>query len=217
MKTCNICQTFLPVSEFYRDSHYRDNLKASCKKCLNARSMTWAAANRERSLANKRAWGQANPLKVAASNRKHRSANPDKLRAAYADWVARNPEKKEAGRKRWKDRNRDTYLAACSRAGRAWREANPEKVTAKTARRRAQLRMAAVDWADKKAVLAFYREARRLTKEKGVPYQVDHIIPLQSRIVCGLHNEFNLRVVTATENKQKHNKFSPQRQPRLIA
>jgi hypothetical protein len=61
--------------------------------------------------------------------------------------------------------------------------------------------------ADRKAIRAFYVEARRLTDETGIPHHVDHIIPLRHPLVCGLHNEHNLRVITAEENMRKRNTF----------
>jgi len=36
---------------------------------------------------------------------------------------------------------------------------------------------------------------------------IDHIVPLNSPIVCGLHNEFNLQEITAFENRSKGNRF----------
>jgi len=50
-----------------------------------------------------------------------------------------------------------------------------------------------------------YREAQYRSKREGIDYHVDHIVPLQNELVCGLHNEFNLRVVPATVNLAKHN------------
>jgi len=56
-------------------------------------------------------------------------------------------------------------------------------------------------------------EANRLSKIRrkifGVPFDVDHVVPLVSDIVCGLHNEFNLRVIPASTNRSKGNRFWP--------
>lgn len=43
----------------------------------------------------------------------------------------------------------------------------------------------------------------------GVEWEVDHIVPLQSKLVCGLHNEFNLAVITKSENLTKRNYYWP--------
>lgn len=39
---------------------------------------------------------------------------------------------------------------------------------------------------------------------------VDHIVPLQSNWVCGLHCEANLRVIPGAENESKRNFWWPQ-------
>jgi len=62
-------------------------------------------------------------------------------------------------------------------------------------------------WANKEKILAFYVEARRLTTLTGIKHEVDHVIPSNHLLVCGLHNEFNLQVLTKTENCIKNNKF----------
>lgn len=49
-----------------------------------------------------------------------------------------------------------------------------------------------------------------MTQSTGIDYQVDHIVPLRSPIVSGLHCEANLRVITATENAQKGNMLWPE-------
>jgi hypothetical protein len=51
----------------------------------------------------------------------------------------------------------------------------------------------------------------------GVKWQVDHIVPLISKLVCGLHNEFNLRVITAMENNVKGNRYWPDMPAEVLA
>lgn len=52
-------------------------------------------------------------------------------------------------------------------------------------------------WADRKAIEAIYKEAYEL----GMI--VDHIIPLWTPTVCGLHVHYNLQIVTPSENTRK--------------
>ena len=50
-----------------------------------------------------------------------------------------------------------------------------------------------------------YKLAALLTKVTGSSWHVDHIIPLQGKMVSGLHVPSNLRVLPAVENIRKSN------------
>ena len=62
-------------------------------------------------------------------------------------------------------------------------------------------------WFDSRAVRAIYKEADELTITTGVRHVVDHIIPLQHPLVCGLHWHENLQAIPEKANSAKSNKF----------
>lgn len=68
-------------------------------------------------------------------------------------------------------------------------------------------RVATPSWANKQAIKEIYKTAVKLTESTGTVYEVDHIVPLTNKLVCGLHVEHNLRVVTFEENRKKSNHF----------
>lgn len=88
-----------------------------------------------------------------------------------------------------------------------WAAANAAIDKEVNAMKRARRIRRSVQWADRMAIATFYAEAARLTRQTGIPHEVDHIIPLQGRRVSGLHVESNLRVIPYKENRSKLNHF----------
>ena len=68
-----------------------------------------------------------------------------------------------------------------------------------------QLYIATPGWVNHKNVAEIYKRSLR----RGRGYCVDHIVPLKSRYVCGLHWENNLQVITVKENSRKSNNWWP--------
>ena len=77
---------------------------------------------------------------------------------------------------------------------------NKSEYIARAIQYRTKRNLATPSWADLDKIKAIYNEC-----PKG--YHVDHIIPLQGALVCGLHVETNLQYLTAQDNIIKHNKF----------
>jgi hypothetical protein len=86
---------------------------------------------------------------------------------------------------------------------------NKSKVNAQVATRHAAKLQRTPPWAVLDKIEEMYELAQFATEESGVPYHVDHIIPLQGNNVSGLHIHENLQVIPATENLSKGNRFEP--------
>ena len=96
-----------------------------------------------------------------------------------------------------------------SASGKEYRREAAHKENARIKRRQVAKLQAVPEWSDKAKVDWFYAEAQRLTEETGIRYDVDHIVPLQSKHVCGLHCEYNLQLLPSSVNRRKGNKFWP--------
>jgi hypothetical protein len=136
----------------------------------------------------RRRWQDLNPDRVNECRRKNRK-RPEVRRAERGQEI------------RWRTANPD----AVRRHKRAEYEKHRDRYVADTNRRRALKCFPA--WADRKAIRAIYAEARQLTIKTGVKHVVDHFYPLKSPIMCGLHVEQNLRVITAAANGSKGNRI----------
>ncbi len=105
---------------------------------------------------------------------------------------------------------RQANLEQTKNIQREWKKNNKEKVCSYSAKRRALERKACPAWLTDlhwQQIEAVYHEARRLTELTGILHEVDHIDPLVSDLVCGLHVPWNLRAIPAFQNRSKGNKL----------
>lgn len=109
-----------------------------------------------------------------------------------------------ARRDKWRAVNRERELASA----RAYKVDNPVVIKRINNERNAQKKRATPAWANRIVMNAFYEYAAAL-RAIGEPCEVDHIVPLQHPLVCGLHCEHNMQIVLKKDNLKKGNRTWP--------
>lgn len=235
MKQCAKCRELKPVEMFSKDKTRPDGRNYCCKICHSARNRKYNAENPEARYLRNKSWRQRNPDKCAQYIATYVTRNPEKVKETQANYRERNRERERTRGRIYKALNAETIRAKAAeyrakfpekvRASyRAYEKANlekrkaknvdyakrnPDKISAKAARRRATKLQATPKWADDAILKAWYMYAESMSGATGVKYHVDHIVPLKSEIVCGLHCESNLQILPGVENVAKNNRYWP--------
>ncbi len=202
MKTCNKCGEEKPFTEFSKRKDTRDGLNYKCKACDSAYQAQRYLQNPDAIKANAKKWAEANPERKRANGAEWRVANADKLKADHAAWYAANAQYARQRMADWHKANVERRKQTSAQ----WREANPGRSLALSRKKKAAKIQRTPPWADNDKIAAIYEEAAAL-RQAGEDVHVDHIVPLQGALVSGLHVHNNLRIVPASENLKKRNKF----------
>jgi hypothetical protein len=217
MKLCRKCGNTKSLAEFYRRADRGErSVIWICKQCSRdarakarsaqtpeqaekslAKARQWKRDNRERHVAGKRAWEAANPelhrIGLIRRASKWRSSNRETANARVLASVAKKP---------------DHYRAQTA----AWAKANPHLCRAKYKRYMTAKVNAVPAWINDFFVEEAYELAqhRQLVCALGLDnWHVDHIVPLQGAMVCGLHVHDNLQVIPGLLNISKGNRHWP--------
>lgn len=181
LKSCAKCKVERQLFDFAKDAKRKDGLQPYCKDC-------------------NKAYRKAKQDDIAA----YREANRADYRERNKAWRAANPDKV-------KERNTNSYRAnkqANINRVREWQKANPDKHCEIQVRRYASIKSSQPAWADREAIALVYKTASEM-RRSGADVHVDHIVPLRSKFVCGLHVSVNLQIIDRRENQIKNNRLWP--------
>lgn len=133
---------------------------------------------------------KANPENRKLVQKKYRANNGEVCKLSDAKWKAKDPER--------------TMRLAAERAAR-WRKTHPETAQQVSILHQAKRRSAkrVMPFADEKRMRIVYKKA------KAFGMHVDHIVPLNHPLVCGLHVWHNLQLLEGQLNRTKNNCFWP--------
>lgn len=179
---CIKCLEVKILSEFHKNKDVALGVHSTCKTC--------------KSIYRKNRYKE-NPKRELEVNEKWRLDNLELYKeygTLYRREWRKNPENRE------KDKN----------TNKRWRKNNPGKLTARNAERKALKRKATPVWLTKEqkreinAIYELAKEIQWLSEEK---LEIDHIVPLKGKNVCGLHVPWNLQILPASQNNKKKNNF----------
>ena len=202
MKICKKCGIEKELSGYHKKSEVIDGLQPICKECDKIEKKKYYNKNKERLL---------NKSKIRYKN------NEEQEKLARKMHYLKNKEQVSIDKKKYYETNKEQILNRHSKNkehrnnyGRKWQIANPGKVNANAAKRRAAKLQRTPKWLTKedfKKIEAIYKLASTIQKLTSILYDVDHIIPLQGKAVSGLHVPWNLQIITKEENVKKKNKL----------
>lgn len=177
-KFCKTCSTTKPISDFGRNAKSPDGCYFQCKSC------------------------RSEYLKSLYKK------NPDVFKHRSDRWLSTEgaAEKARSGRLNHYQRNKE-HVATVNAA---WRAGNMGKRAALGAAYRNRKKLATPPWltaGQQKQIEFFYTLSEKLSHINGVKMNVDHIVPVKGKAVCGLHVPWNLQVIPDVENFSKGNKI----------
>ena len=184
IKYCYKCKENKPVEAFNKNKSKKDGLSTECRLCKRQGDKTYY---------------QSNAKQIKQTVAKYRQENPEKVQEVKHKWYERNQKHVYIKSQAWRKENLDSYYQSQKK----YISLNKSKRNALLAKYRATKLKATPLWFEKDLVKTVYLKA----KEWG--FEVDHIVPLQGKTVCGLHCWANLQLLDAPLNSGKKNHYWP--------
>ena len=190
MKICSHCKQTKTYESFSKNKGRADGYHHQCKVC-------------------RKEYYEINKVSILLTNSK---GYYDKRNIILAKVKQRYVEKRDdilAYQARYREVNKDKVNARIKN----WGKQNRNKKLTHNNKRRATKLQRTPKWVDAEElwlIAEVYDLAERRNKVTNIKWHVDHIVPLQGRLVSGLHVTSNLQVIPAKLNLSKGNRYNDQ-------
>lgn len=198
-KKCSKCFEEKPLSSFYKQKNSPDGHAYWCKPCAKIAHAEYIKNNAERVKKNYAEYYAKNIDRMRKKTADWHKNNKDISKQKYKEWRLKTLPERAAKMAEWREKN----PGKSAEFSRKWQKENLHKCRASNAKRYAAKLKAVPKWAEIELIKVVYEKARKLG------FVVDHVVPLQSDVVCGLHVWANLQLLTDSENARKRNRYWP--------
>jgi hypothetical protein len=188
-KVCKKCGVEKDIFKFSKKSSSKDRLQPSCKECVKEYLVSYYLHNKLKAIKYANDYHAKNRDLILLKQSEYRSKNLDKLKVKQKTY-------------------RSSHKESIAIKKKEWQQSNKERVNGKNAKRRATKLQASPSWSDDTCIGGLY-ELAAVFNRTGINLHVDHIVPLISDEVCGLHCEANLQLLPANNNLSKGNRHWP--------
>ena len=217
---CRCCAIEKPMSMYEKVGN---SYRKLCKECRAEQQKRWKSEHKEELADKRRKWVEKNKDYLDAYMIEYRERNKETIRqknkilfderkdfynSQRRAKAKANPEHAAEMMRKSYLKHREKRLLSMQEYGKA----NPHVIQKRQVKRRTAAKNSVVNWnqewndfvAQEAGIL---RTQRNLTT--GIKWEVDHIVPLNGKSVCGLHVAENLAVIPMYLNRSKRHKFNP--------
>jgi hypothetical protein len=210
-KKCSKCEEEKSLDLFGVDNRQNDKKHLCCKQCVNLYIKQLRKAKKDKGLISQK---KTKPRQFYLdyykqhyrNNKEHRKQyckiNKDRIKKQSAESRARRRVKLCEKSKNYYRENKEIIKIK----RKAYRKKNIHVIQSNNANRRAIKKQSSFNYKYSKEISTIYKKCINISNDEK-KYNVDHIIPLIHKDICGLHVPWNLQIITSEDNIKKSNKF----------
>jgi hypothetical protein len=187
VKTCTRCKISKDKIFFSKQTVAKDGLQPHCKECKKLYQQTCVTRNE-----TCKRYRDANKELCMARTLKCVKNNKEKYNKIASDWTFKNKERVLQNRRNWYRLN----------------SSKPIEAQRRRVKRMQGLKLSPAFQAEVDGMYLYCNIMNRFAKNFSERLEVDHIIPLNGKLVSGLHVLNNLQILTASENRSKGNRIN---------